>query len=72
MRISDAKVGDVLRSNSGAVWVRLNHGAVIALLPEELDEREAVPGSDVFTLSSAEADGPFTRLVPEKEGDDAK
>lgn len=32
MRISDARPGDVLRSNGGAVWVRLNHGAAIALV----------------------------------------
>ncbi len=68
MRISDAKFGDVLRDKDGDVWCRTVNGAEMVVCDMQPD------GSHLWVpLEKLDARyGPFVRLVPEKEGDDAK
>ncbi len=67
MRISDAKVGDVLRGRRGSLWVRGDGDAAWCVFDHG-------PTFSMETRASlVEAFGPFTRLVPEEQGtEDAK
>ena len=66
MRIQDAEAGDVLRDKDGDVWVVF--GAHSAVCVVQVGEPQwELRGGDSMSAKKAEAFGPFTRLVPEKE-----
>lgn len=68
MRISDAKAGDFLVDRDGDVWFRTANGAELITQDGTLDLGHLwLPAAKV-----EESFGPFVRLVPEKEGNDAK
>lgn len=68
MKIADAKPGDVLRDAQGAKWLVSRRTARCIYDPRDLlDEGDDVGAP--MPLDSADRFGPFTRLVPEREGE---
>lgn len=68
MKLADARPGDILQDESGAVWLRGTEAA--RCLNDPADKRNGdcnSAGADAMAIEEAEPFGPFVRLVPETE-----